>query len=678
MPSALHALFKKSPLAVFLALLLLTAPTRAAKPVPPPQAPVDFPGATSFKPDELRRPIADQLAEIAARGLTPARADDAAFFLGTFYRGKGYARVEVTYRIEGKRLILIVKEGPRAVIRSIRFTGNQHHTAAELSPYITGVAPEALAAAQLTYSEQELSAAADRLRAYYASEGWLDATVDTKGTAVSANGTNADLVLNIVEGTRFVFGKITFSGEPGFSQPELIAMLGAKPTGAFTSYLVDAMQRSLQSALRAKGYFAVEVAAEWDKAKAAGGNVAVNFLVKRGAQFRIGEIKVNGATRLRPSFMQQRFAKLRDTVYDPAKVDETYRELLRTGLFQRLRVVPVTEGPTTLRLDVEVEEAKQKEIGFELGFGSYDGLIAAIRLSDRNLFGRGRPLSLRLESSQRGFRGELLYVDPWFLESEWSMRARLYSESRDELGYEKVGQGARLEFARKIKPRWEASGFIEAANSEITSTQILPEFLGPTSYLLTALGVTTTVDHRDDPLNPRRGWILGGSFEIDALDGAIVFSRATGRYSYYHPFGNSLLAIGARFGWIIPVDLASSVPIDLRYFNGGGNSVRSFGERELGPKDTQGNPLGGAFYTVANIEYDFPLNKSGLSGAVFVDAGNLTADDTPSLSEVSFAVGLGLRYALPIGPLRLDYGINPAPKKDDPFGAIHLSFGFAF
>jgi outer membrane protein insertion porin family len=585
------------------------------------QSPVQFSGATTFSQEELRKPMQDQLTEIAQRGLTTTRADDAAYYLAAFYRSKGYSRAEVNYQVRGNTLLLQISEGPRTVIRSLSFRGNRSFDAAALSPYVSGVQAAEIGKANLPYSEKELSEGADRVRAFYGSEGFLDVVVETKGTRVSPSGTAADLVISIQEGTRYTFGTVTFTPGTGFTDAALRDALGANPEGAFTAHTVDAMQRSLQSWLRGKGYYAVEVVAAWDKAKARSGKINVHFEVRRGAQFRINRITVRGTDRLRPDFMQQRFGDLRGEVYDPARVDEKYRELQRTGLFNRLRVAPKQTGPNTLDLEIEVEEAKQKEIGLELGYGSYDGMIAGIRLADRNLFGRGRPLSLKLEYSTRGFRGELLYIDPWFLESEWSMRARAYSEDRQERGYDKQGEGVRVDFARKR--------------------------------------------------------ILRNALELNAVDNEIAFTRITARYSYYRAIGRSLVAFGLRGGWIIPAYSATDVPIDLRYFNGGGTTVRSFSERDLGPQDRHGNPIGGTFFTVANIEWNFPITGA-LDGALFADAGNLFNDEDPGLSDLRYAIGVGLRYKLPIGPLRIDYGYNPDRRAREDIGALHLSFGFAF
>jgi outer membrane translocation and assembly module TamA len=148
-------------------------------------------------------------------------------------------------------------------------------------------------------------------------------------------------------------------------------------------------------------------------------------------------------------------------------------------------------------------------------------------------------------------------------------------------------------------------------------------------------------------------------------------------------FQQSSLAFGARVGAVHSLDHSgpdeeTTLPIDERFFNGGATSVRSFGERTLGPHDPKGNPIGGEFYTIFNVEYTFPIYGE-LQGATFFDAGNLLpTSEQPSLDDMRYALGLGLRYQLPIGPMRLDHGFNPDPRPDEDFGAFHLSFGFAF
>ena len=221
--------------------------------------------------------------------------------------------------------------------------------------------------------------------------------------------------------------------------------------------------------------------------------------------------------------------------------------------------------------------------------------------------------------------------------------------------------------------------FASGRHDDISTTGIKPDLLGPTSYFVSTVGFFHTLDLRDSPVVPSRGFVFDQTFDLaaNAIGSDIEFFRTTARASYFIPIGRTLLEFGARALRENPSDI-SSLPIDERFFNGGSTSVRSFGERDLGPHDRGGFPIGGEFYTIFNIEYTFPIFGE-LQGAIFTDAGNLLPDaDNPGFGDMRYAIGAGLRYKLPIGPIRLDYGVNPDPKPREDFGAFHFSFGFAF
>ncbi len=668
MTSRLMALLRRVTLLLAAVSVLQTGASGA-------DAVVSFPGATSFTVEKLRAALSEQLGEISSSGLTPARADDAAWFLGSFYRKQGFPSAEVTFEIRGSQLVLKVSEGNRTFVQSLRFAGNRAFDDSKLAEYMLGIAPDKVAESKLPFNETEVAAGAGRVAAFYQSEGYLDVAVDVSGTRVSASGKSADLVVRIIEGRKYLLGAITFAGHPVLERKELLDALALKPGAVFTPFVVDEMQRTLRGFYRSKGFFAATVEVRADRTRTNGG-VPVTFLCEPGLRFRVGAVVPRGTDRLSSDFIEKRFASLTGEPYDPAKLEARYRELIKTGLFKSLHVKPVPEGPDSLNLDVEVVEAKAKELGFELGYGTYDGVSAGVTAGDRNFLRFGRPLSLSLQYSQRGFRGELLYVDPWLFDSQWMLRAKIYSAVRDEIGYSKTTEGVRLELARHFTPHWEAGGYTVFETTKISSLAIAPSLAGPTDYTLAAVGLTQTLDYRDDVMNPTRGWVFTTSADLDALDGRIAFARASARYSWYRKFGKSLLGLGARAGWIIPVG-GEIVPIDLRFVNGGGTTVRSFAERKLGPKDAGGNPLGGNFYTVFNAEWDYPI-KGALGGAVFADAGNLIGGSRVSLEDMRYAIGVGLRYQLPIGPVRIDYGYNPSSKAGEASGAFHLSFGFAF
>jgi outer membrane translocation and assembly module TamA len=152
-----------------------------------------------------------------------------------------------------------------------------------------------------------------------------------------------------------------------------------------------------------------------------------------------------------------------------------------------------------------------------------------------------------------------------------------------------------------------------------------------------------------------------------------------------------VLARQTQFGVILPFAVASdisaqeSVPLPERFFGGGADSLRAFGYNEAGPRDTgaplgpggpssqpTGFPLGGNALFFNNVELRFPFIGENIQGVFFHDMGNVFS----SLSNISFrfhqnnlqdfnytvhAIGFGVRYKTPVGPIRLDlaYSINP-------------------
>ncbi len=667
---------------------------------------VEIAGNTRYTDEQLHAAITQQIREIQSKGMSSTRADDAAYYIGAFYRKNGYAKATTDYSIRGGKVFIRVTEGPRTLLEKIQFIGNRTIPDEKLYEYMVGTTQERLLEEpeDFPFTNAEAAAGADRVRGLYLSEGFLNAKVDASGVALSHGGTRARVTVRIQEGMRYTFGDIRFQGRALFPREELLTALGDPETGdsagtdprarnkfsneerfrdkAYSPGKVDALQRNLQSFYKARGYFQAEVEALADHTQSRTGKVPVTFIAKPDGLFRFNGVTVRNETaepRLQPDFLPKRFAHLKGEIYDSEKLDETYREMLRTGLFRSLRVSTVAAPEHLVRLEITAEEAKAREVGFTIGYGSYEGGLAGIRLVDRNLFGHGRPLSFGFDYSQRGMKGELRHDNPWLFDTRFSLRSRITAVKREEIGYTKSELGARVDLQRKVLPHLELGIFAEGADVQITDVDPTlaadPRRLGPTDYVITSIGVTQLTDFRDNPINPNRGFVLSSSFDYALLDGQPAFTRSTIRFSWYQPIGRTLLALGARAGYIAPV--IEAIPIDVRFFNGGSTTVRSFAERELGPKDKAGNPLGGEFYTVLNAELMFPI-VNALSGAVFVDAGSLKNEAVSDSGDLRYAIGLGLRYTLPIGPLRLDYGVNPSPRADEERGAFHFSFGFAF
>ncbi|MEI6352205.1 MAG: BamA/TamA family outer membrane protein, partial [Verrucomicrobiota bacterium] len=645
-----------------------------------PAANLRISGNRSFRDEQLRTAIADQLAAIQQSGLSRASADDTAFFLGLFYRKHGFSQADVKWAIEsGNRLALTIHEGPLTQLGSVTFTGNARVPSNVLLENLIGTTKERLQKKQaVPYVESDLTGGVEKVLGYYRSEGYLDATVDPPQITISPDKTRADVVVPIHEGTQYRFGKLTFEGDIVFyPQADLVKQLEVFTSKPYTPLAVTNMERKVVYFYRSKGYFTVKVQTESDPAQARNGLVPVKFTIQAGDIYRFDGVTQTGLRRLRPGFLPARFKTLQGQIYDPAKVEQRYRTLMGTGLFTSLKLTQIPLPNHEVQLHFDVDEAKARELGFSVGYGSLEGIILGARYVDRNLFGFGRPLTIDAEVAQRLLRGEFLYTDPWIFGTDYTLRLRAYALTQDLNDYTKIEEGLRAEISRKFG-HLELSAFALSRNVVIHNNGIDPLELGPTNYRANSVGASATLDYRDSVLNPTRGLVINATTDLslNILGSSLDFLRATVRASYYLPIGKTLLAAGVRGGLIAP--LASDViPIDERFFNGGSRSVRSYVERSLGPKDSTGHSIGGETFTNFNLEDVFPL-YGNLDGAVFFDAGSVGERLSSGLGQTGYALGVGLRYKLPIGPIRLDYGWNPFRRADQPTGALHLSFGFAF
>jgi outer membrane protein assembly factor BamA len=467
----------------------------------------------------LRTALKEEITTIEDFGLSPARADDLAFFVEVFYRKHGYADVKAHYTIESQsRLRLDITEGPRFTVGTIVFDGNTREPTEKLFEYMVGPTRERYSKLEknLPFVAADMEEGSHLVQRFYLAEGFLDAVVDPPRYKFQEQSSNVDVVVPIHEGRQYFFGRISFTGRTIYGPDALRGQISDLLERPYTDTRVEDIPRRLEGYFKARGYYDAKVVANGAPDEAVNGRVSVHIVVSPGPVYHFDGVTVSGLQRLNPSFVTKRFTRLRGKTYSPDVLDERFRTLMKTGLFNVLQIKPEPVDGNLLRLDISAEEAKSKEFGFWGGFDTYEGALAGVQVGDRDLFGTGRAGSATIEVSQRSYRGELLYEDPFFLDTDIFFRARASAFTFDYDGYTKFELGGRFDWTRKITKNDEIGLILAIRHVKITDSEIKPTFLlgNTTDYLVNTIGLTNTLDMRESPYVTPRGFLISNTVDF--------------------------------------------------------------------------------------------------------------------------------------------------------------------
>ncbi|RME74377.1 MAG: outer membrane protein assembly factor BamA [Planctomycetota bacterium] len=647
-------------------------------------------GVHAFPKSRLVKQIDELLAELRTeRERERAIADDAAFAVEGYYRSQGFAHARVVWQIvhsdaQRVRLRFIVAEGPRVRIGSIRFEGNHVFDDEQLAALVDGPRAGLLGTGARYFVEDEARAAARKIANAYRLLGYYRVEVRGPQLRWSWDRSRVDLRYEIVEGTRFHVADVELLGTLPLPANKLARTYADQLHQPYTPRRVFRIRNAVREALRDAGYPDAQVQAleQFDEQR---GQVHVLLLLEPGPQVHVSRIRITGNRRTRRWLVRNRLTLQPGALWTASAERESERRLLRTGLFRRatLSLEPEADDPQRAVLHVQLEETPAIEFYVEPGYGSYELARIRLGLRHRNVLGTGRQVYLEGKAAVRAAYVAGGLTDPLLFGDDTVGDLSGYWKRREEPSYTIVERGA----AVTLSHRWTGSLFTQLAwrfaRTRLHSVEIAEDEIPASDAQLdtSAFEIAPSWDVRDNPLLPSRGAVLrlSGEWGGEAIGSGFDYVRLRARAAAYLPLTPfTVLALGGSAGLIFPTG-GDEVPLQQRFFNGGENTVRSFRQDRLGPTDARGKPVGGEGMWVASAELRQRLwRKFGF--ALFYDAGRVSvlAEDLFERKDVRHAVGAGLRYALPVGPLRLDLGVNPKPRRDEERWALHFSVGLAY
>jgi len=623
--------------------------------------------------------LGGRLEHVKAVPASEPLADDAAFMLRRLLRNDGYADVRVDWRIaHAGEIVLSVKEGRRLSLGKVTVEGVDKETARRLARVYSappmGNRPFGLGAPPFREEDEEAGIA--NIVGDFNSRGYWAARAEIVSREMDGKG-EVELQIRVDPGVRHRIGNAVVRSVDGRGVKLVGGTVGPFAGKPATTAQLNAMRMAAEDLAVSRGYPDAVIRME---RRLAGNEFIPEFQVDLGRRVRLKGIAIEGLNLTREERIRARVGGMEGGWYDKTGMNNRLREFLATGAFQSARVEIQPLGDGVVDATLHFEEARAREMSLAAGYGSYHGFVGRAMYSNRNLWGRLCGLTSGVELSFRGVLGDVRVTDPWWGESDVAATARAYAMFFSREGYDVYESGFEGWLSREVTGSYSLEVLLGTSFVNLSENGLPDSELGETVYAHPRLRFSQKLDHRDNPVLPKRGWHLENAVQIGAAVGELstgyVMTGVSG--GWFGGFGRHYdIGIGGSCRVLFPSDDGGDLPIDMRLFEGGARSVRSFPERELGPL-VAGYATGGEFAWNANLELIRSIG--GIVRAVgFVDVGGLSRqyEDIGS-ADVEVAAGMGLRLDLPIGPVRIEYGYNLTRDRGEPRGTLHFAVGSTF
>jgi len=527
---------------------------------------------------------------------------------------------------------------------------------------------------------------ADLLAELLRSQGYYDAVVEPSTATVDHA---VQVTLTVDAGAEYRFASVELPGleAAGANAAKLREKFGVNAGDPVIAQDVIAGELALRTALGEEGFAGAEVGEQDIEVNHQTHLATLTMPVNPGPVARFGAIHVSG----RPPFSPRHIATIaRFRAGDPFKrsdLDDLRRALINTSLVSTadIQVVPV-DGGRTVDLNVRLEPAPSHTIAGELGYGTGQGARLEGSWTDRNFFNPEGALTLRGVIGTSEQLAGVQFRRSNFLRRDQVLNLSTIASHQKFAAYEAhtVDIAGNIErqsnFIWQKKWTWTYGGEWLATDERGVFT---PAGIKDTkTFLIAALPLGLGYDGSDSLLDPTRGFRLSGrlSPEISFHSGQKTYARMQFDASAYRPVSDNVVAAGrVRLGTILGAGVFDMAP-SRRFYSGGGGSVRGYGYQRLGPKDVDGDPIGGRGLAEFAIEARVRLKQFGGNFGVvpFFDGGSLTTEALPDVKDWHFGAGIGVRYYSLFGPIRVDLGVPLNRQKGDGPVAVTVSLGQAF
>ena len=666
-------------------------------------ASIDIEGAKEFTKDNLKDGL-KQTGISESKIYDKSLVDRADKELKRQYSSRGYygavVRTTVT-PLERNRVALRfdITEGDVTKIADINIIGAKDFSEKELLRQMKLTTPGWFTwfTKNDQYSKQQLTADLESLRSFYLNRGYLEFSIESTQVSITPDREQIYITIAITEGPVYRMGEIKFSGDLIVGEPELRALVTMKPGDVFSREKVVDATKKITDRLGNEGYSFANVNPVPDLARDT--RVAsFTFFVDPGRRVYVRRINIAGNQKTQDEVIRRELRQLEGSWYSLEKIARSKERLQRTGYFSDVNIeTPAVTGTSDqVDVNVTVTERNTGALSFGVGYSAAEKLTIQASVSQSNVLGTGNLLAVQLSNGEVNKVYSLTYLNPYWTADGISRGFDLFrrdvdTSSLDIASYHTYTSGAGVRFGIPVT---EYDTLNTALTVERTSLSVDPS-IAPQRYIdfISEFGEKTNTlrtnvsyahDTRDSLTWPTRGSLNEAGIEVGVPPGDLTYYRANYQSQWFYTPGQYnwiTLMLNGEVGYAAGYR-GHPLPFFKNFYAGGVDSVRGFETATLGPRDTNGDILGGNRRFVGNVEALFPLpgykeKNVRLSG--FVDFGNVWGEgDKIQAKDIRVSTGIGVTWDSPVGPLRFSIGIPIKKQPDDKIERFQFQLGKIF
>lgn len=619
----------------------------------------------------------------------------------------GESRVNVVFNIT---------EGGRTKINAVNFVGNNAFGDRRLSDVISTKRSNILSFLfrDDIYDENRLRADEETLRRFYYDRGYADFRVISSSAELDETNNEYNVSFTVEEGERYTFGDIAIESTiDGVDQASLNSALETRTGDVYSAKNVEDTIIKLTERVAGTGYAFAQVTPRGDR-NFETRTISVVYTIDQGPRTYVERIEIRGNARTRDYVIRREFDVSEGDAFNQVLIQRAKRRLERLEFFETVNIAtaPGSE-PDQVVLVVDVVEKSTGEFSIGGGYstgGQSPGFSVEGSVSERNFLGRGQFIRVSAGGGEDTRNYSLSFTEPYFLGRRIAAGFDVFRQTQVYTNYETQLTGATVRFGLPITENLTTTLAYNLTSEEydydrscvpgvgtcIISPAII-DAINASPWVKSSVSAALQYNSIDDMKNPHDGIFANVTGEFAGLGGDASWAKVTARGMYYRTLSEEQDIVGVLTAGGGHIEAVSR---DLRVFDQFKTSdriIRGFAYNGMGPVDTNGTAtlsddyhLGGTSYLHASAEAQFPMPalppSLGVKGAVFADAATLFGVDSGvrAVSGASFdmkwraSVGVGVIWASPFGPIRIDYAIPVLKEKTDVVQNINFGISTKF